>query len=145
MSNGYFYFPVYVVNETSRTKLFIGKDSYVFGIQEAIDTSKWVSGEWRPIESRGNDFCGNGYFGLKIHPGEFVMFLVPKYEGSEKQTMRVRLQIGESIYISHSYEGTFNLKQFDVKKESWIYDRLQVDKSSTIQWMFYGATPKGFD
>lgn len=143
LRKGEYYFPVYVVNETSRTKIFIGKDSYVFGLQEATDTSQYD--EWRPIECRGPDFCGNGYFGLKIHPGEFVMFLVPKYAGDEKSLMRIRLQIGESIYLSQSFIGTFNRKQFNTKKGTWAYDRLQEDKSSTIQWMFYGATPKGYD
>ncbi|HAD13931.1 MAG TPA: hypothetical protein DCF33_16015 [Saprospirales bacterium] len=143
LTRGNYYFPVYVVNETSRTKVFIGKDSYVFGLQEAIDTSRWD--EWRPIESKGFDFCGNGYFELKVHPGEFVMFLVPKYEGGEKQLMKVRLQVGESIYFSQSYEGTFNRKQFITKKDTWAYDRLKENKASAIQWIFYGATPKGYD
>ena len=142
-SQGNCYFPAYVVNETSRTKVFIGKDGHVLGVQEAVDTSHLDA--WRPIESRGFDFCGNGYFGLKVHPGEFVMFLVPKYEGDERQPMRIRLKIGESICFSHSYQGTFNSKQFNTKKDTWAYDRLKEDEASVIQWMFYGATPKGYD
>lgn len=143
LKRGNYYFPVYVVNETSRTKVFTAKDSYVFGVQEAIDTSEWHL--WRPIESRGSDFCGNGYWGLKIHPREFIMFLVPKYDGKEKQRMRIRLQIGESIYISQSYEGTFNRKQFEIKKKSWMDNTLKEDKASMIKGLFYGGTPKGYD
>jgi hypothetical protein len=137
------YFPVYVVNETSQTKVFIGKDSYVFGLQEAVDTSYYDT--WRPIESKGFDFCGNGYFGLKVHPGEFVVFLVPKYEGDEKQPMRIRLKVGESIYLSQSYEGVFNRKQFNIKKDTWSHRMLKEDKVSAIQWLFYGAIPKGYE
>ncbi len=137
------YFPVYVANETSRTKVFIGKDSYVFGLQEAVDTSYYDT--WRPIESKGFDFCGNGYFGLKVHPGEFVVFLVPKYEGDEKQPMRIRLKVGESIYLSQSYEGVFNRKQFNIKKDTWSHRMLKEDKVSAIQWLFYGAIPKGYE
>lgn len=143
LSKGEYYFPVYIVNETSRTKVFTGKDNYVLGLQEAVDSSQYY--KWRPIECRGFDFCGNGYFGLKIHPGEFVMFLAPKYNGKEKNLMRIRLKIGESIYLSKSFFGTFNHKQFDLNKGSWAYYRLLEDKASTIQWMFFGATPKGYD
>lgn len=142
-SKGEYYFPVYVVNETSRTKVFIGKDQYVFGLQEAVDRSSYD--EWRPIECRGPDFCGNGYFGLKIHPGEFAMFLAPKYIGDEKNFMRIRLQIGESIYLSKSFIGTFNRRQFNIKKGTWVHSRLEGGEPSTIQSMFYGAMPKGYD
>jgi hypothetical protein len=53
------HYPVYFVNSTKTDKVFYGKDSYVFGIQEAVDKGKY--GEWRPIEGRGFDFCGNGH------------------------------------------------------------------------------------
>ncbi|WP_027001727.1 hypothetical protein [Hugenholtzia roseola] len=144
-SNGNCYFPVYVVNETSRTKVFVGKDGRAFGIQEARDTSERNSERWRPIESKGFDFCGNGYFGLKVHPGEFVVFLVSKYSGNEKQLMRIRLQIGESLYISKSYEGTFDKRQFEIKKHNYVYKELQRNKSQTAHFLFYGAVPKGYD
>ncbi len=142
-TRGKYYFPVYVVNETSNTKVFIGKDDYVFGLQEAVDTSD--NDIWRPIECKAFDFCGNGYFGLKVHPGEFIMFLVPKYEGDEKSLMRIRLQIGESLYLSQSFTGTFNRKQLVTKKETSVYDGLESNKTSCIRWMFYGAVPKGYD
>lgn len=138
-------FPVYVVNETSRTKIFNGIGRAVFGIQEAIDTSKIKWGKWRPIESKEFVFCGVGYYGLKVHPGEFVMFLVPKYEGNEKQFLRIRLQIGEIIYLSQSYEGTFNANQFEMIKNSSTYYLLNHEKVSAIQIRFYGAIPKGYD
>jgi hypothetical protein len=138
-----YYFPAYVVNESSRTKVFIGKDSYVFGIQEAVDTSDYDL--WRPIESKGFDFCGNGYFGLKVHPGEFILFLVPKYSGSEQGKMRIRLRIGESTYLSPSFDGVFNPGQFKIKKNTWYYQDLKTNKADAIQFMFYGAKPKGFD
>lgn len=143
MQKGEYFFPVYLVNETTRTKVFTGKDNYVLGIQEAVDSSQYY--RWRPIECRGFDYCGNGNFGLKIHPGEFVMFLVPKYIGNEKNFMRIRLKIGESLYLSHSFFGSFNRQQFDLKEDSYVKYRLIENKASTIQWMFFGATPKGYD
>ena len=48
------YFPVYIVNSTSSDKVLLGKDSYVFGLQEALDEDRRQ--RWRPIESRGFDF-----------------------------------------------------------------------------------------
>lgn len=140
----FWYFPVYVVNTTSTTKIFFGKDSYVFGIQEAIDTSSTWD-DWRPVEARGFDFCGNGDFGIKVHPGEFVMFLVPKYQGEEKNAMRIRLRVGESLYISGPYEGTFSAKQFDISKKSFIYKLIKDPKNKVPFDQFYGAIPKGYD
>jgi hypothetical protein len=137
---GYYCFPVYVANETSRTKFFIAKDNYAFGIQEAADSSFYDI--WRPIEGKGFDFCGNGSFGLKVHPGEFIMLLVPKYEGNEKGLMRVRLQIGESIYLSNSFNGMFNRKQFDPKKGTLFYDVVKRNDPTGIQRVFYGSVPK---
>jgi hypothetical protein len=142
--NTFCYFPVYVVNETSSTKVFFAKDAHVFGIQEAIDASN-LSNQWRPIEAQGPDICGNGSFGIKVHSGEFVMFLVPKYQGEEKNAMRIRLQIGESLYISRFYEGTFNTSQFNIAK-SPVFHRYTIDrKAITSYWGFYGAIPKGYD
>jgi hypothetical protein len=139
---GYYCFPLYVVNETSRTKVFIAKDSHALGLQEAADTSRYDT--WTPIECRGFDFCGNGYFGMKVHPGEFVMLLIPKYEGNEKSEMRIRLQVGETIYLSQVYEGTFNRKQFFLKKDSWTYNDLKKGNAADMQWTFYGAIPKEY-
>lgn len=60
------YFPVYFINSSQEDKVLYGKDGHVFGIQEAVDREhhNW----WHPIESRGFDFCGNGKWGLIIHP-----------------------------------------------------------------------------
>ncbi|HEY6505907.1 MAG TPA: hypothetical protein VIZ28_18160 [Chitinophagaceae bacterium] len=142
-SKGNYYYPVYAVNETSHTKIFIAKDSYVFALQEACDTNNYD--RWEPIEGRGFDFCGSGYFGLKVHPGEFVLFLVPKYQGPEKTLMRVRLQLGDNIYTSNSFQGKMSYNQFSIKKDSGFYEELKKNKASAIQWIFYGSIPKDFD
>lgn len=141
LTKSHFYYPVYAVNETPRTKTFVIKDGNVFGIQEAIDTSENL---WRPIECKEYDFCGNGYLGIKVKPGEFVMFLVPKYEGHESCKLRLRLRIGENIYISKEFMGSFNYNQFLIKKETAIFRILELGKRSTIQTYFYGAIPKGY-
>ncbi len=135
---GKYFYPVYVVNQTPTTKMFIGKDRYVFAIQEALDTNR----RWRPIEGRGFDFCGNGYWGLKIHPKEFLTFLMPKYEGNYKTKIRVRVKIGEIVYVSKPFEGTIDEKQFYLDKKAGYHYRLLVEnRVSTIQHYFYGAEP----
>jgi hypothetical protein len=135
------YFPVYVVNETYEPRIFFGKDSHGFAIQEAIDTSDYSL--WHPIESTGYDFCGNGRFRKKINPKEFLVFLLPKYSGSDTTSLRIRFQIGESVFISKAFTGTINPKQFDIDKKDWIYDRLKESKGDAASFIFYGGRPKG--
>lgn len=139
----HFFYPVYIVNETAEPKLFIGKDSYVFAIQEAVDTSEYSS--WYAIEGRGVDFCGNGYFRRKIEPGEFIMFLFPKYSGLEKTLLRVRINVGNGLMISKPFEGEINRNQFRIKNGSWYHDQLAKSKEAASNWMFYGAAIKGID
>ncbi|MBW8684706.1 hypothetical protein [Chitinophaga rhizophila] len=139
----YCYFPVYIVNETSSTKVFYGKDSYAFGIQEAIDTSG--SKQWHPIEAMAFDFCGNGSFGVKVHPGEFVILLVLKYQGELANAMRLRIRIGESLYISRSFIGSYSAKQFNINKDTRPYRNLKDRKNRPPFDLFYGAIPKGHD
>ncbi len=133
------YFPVFVVNETNETKLFLGKVGSMFAIQEALDSSR----QWRPIESNAFEFCGNAYWGLKVHPKEFVLFVMPKYSGDFETLLRVRLKIGDNIYVSQPYKGTINPNQFYLKRN----DRKQIknDPVRSIKYEFYGAIPKECD
>jgi len=135
------FFPVYVVNETYEPKIFFGKDSHGFAIQEAIDTSDYSL--WHPIESKGLDFCGNGRFRKKLNPNEFLIFLLPKYSGPDTTSLRIRFQIEESVFISKAFLGTINPKQFDIDKKDWIYDRLKESKGDAASFIFYGGRPKG--
>lgn len=135
------YYPVYIVNETSEPRIFFGKDEHGFAIQEALDTSDFSS--WHPIESQGFTFCGNGRFRKKLNPKEYLLFLIPKYKGTEETSLRIRFQIGESVFISKSYQGTINPKQFDIKKDSWIFSRLKETKGYASSFIFYGGWPKG--
>jgi hypothetical protein len=136
---GNYFYPVYIVNQTPNTKLFIGKDSHVFAIQEAIDEK----GDWRPIEGRAFDFCGNGYWGLKVNTNEFITVLIQKYAGDYKTKLRVRIQNRDIIYVSKPFDGIINKKQFILNKEEAYHHRqLLENKPSAIQHMFYGAEPK---
>lgn len=137
----HFYFPVYIVNETSEPKIFIGKDHSVASIQEATDLSQYS--QWYAIESAAFDYCGHGYFRRKILPKEFVMFLMRKYPGSNKTFLRVRVKIGNTILVSKAFKGFLNPEQFIVRKGSWHYEILKNKKVTSVNWMFYGANFKG--
>ena len=136
----YDYFPVYFVNSTKTNKVFYGKDDYVFGIQEAVEKNKYS--EWRPIEGRGFDFCGNGRWGLIVHPQEFILVLMRKYEGDYETEMRVRFEVGENIFVSRPFKGKINHMQFSLKDSSYFERRLQETNGKAATWLFYGAIPK---
>lgn len=135
------FYPVYIINQTPNRKALLGKDGYVFGLQEALDTN----GYWRPIEGRGFDFCGHGYFGLKIEPKEFAAILFPKYKGDYKTKIRVRIKNGDNIYISQSFDGFINESQLYLDREGYFYKELIENKASAIEYLFYGAKPFGTD
>lgn len=133
------HYPVFFVNSSNSDKIFLAKDSYVFGIQEALDTLNWP--QWRPIEGRGFDFCGNGKWGLIVHPNEFILVLMRKYEGNFKTGIRARFQIGENIYVSKPFKGTINSNQFNIKDDSSLKSYLQKSHGRAATWLFYGAEP----
>ncbi len=135
------YYPVYIVNQTPNVKFILGKDSHVFAIQEAVDTA----GHWRPIEGRGFDFCGFGYWGVKIHPQEFVTILMPRYEGEFTTKLRVRVKIGNMIYISKSFTGKIDERQFYIDEDDYFFSEFKRDNVNTIQHIFYGAIPAQMD
>jgi len=136
----YSHYPVYFVNSTQSDKIFLGKDGHVFGIQEAQDKSDFD--RWRPIESRGYDFCGNGTWGLKVKPNEFVLVLMKKYSGQIESEMRVRFKIGENILVSQPFLGFINEKQFHLEDSSFVSEELQKTHGAASSWLFYGAEIK---
>jgi hypothetical protein len=132
------YYPVYVVNETNSDKLFTVRDRYVAAIQEAKDSGT----TWRPVESRKFDFLGGGKrWALVLHPNEFALFLTAKFEGTYKTTMRIRMKIGDVIYLSKAFEGSINEKQFHLTPGSYQYNEYKRDKSGSITKRFLGSVP----
>ncbi|MFC4790999.1 hypothetical protein ACFPAF_02770 [Hymenobacter endophyticus] len=127
-------FPVYVANTSPRRKLLYGKDGHVFAIQEAKDRD----GQWRPIESKGADFCDSGEWILKLRPGQMGVFLMDKYSGEYKTLLRVRLQNGESRYVSAPYKGQIDERQFLVTSQE--RQSLQ-ENHGAIQRLYFSAVP----
>lgn len=82
----------------------------VFGVQEAInDTEKE---DWKPIEVMGFDFCGNGRWGLVVHPKEFIVVLMRKYSGDYETEIRTKFKIGNTFFVSEPFQGEINESQF---------------------------------
>lgn len=131
------YYPVYIVNNTNDPKVFVAKDNYVFGIQEALDTASFKS--FHAIEGMGFDFCGYGYFRRKILPRQFILVLFPKYEGTYETYLRTRLRIGDNVFVSKPFIGRIDEKQFNLTKEAWFYNDIKKMSYGTYKWMFYGA------
>jgi hypothetical protein len=136
----YSYFPVYFVNSTQTEKIFLGKDSYVYGIQEAVEKEAY---DWyKPIESAGFDFCGNGCWGMIVRPGEFVVVLMRKYMGSYETEMRVRFSVGENIYVSKPFLGNISRNQFLISDSSYAHSVIKSNNDVPPFWLFYGANVK---
>lgn len=132
------YYPVYFVNSTNSDKMFLAKDGHAFGKQEAL--SKEGYWNWNPIEARGMDFCGNGRWGLTVHPGEFILVLMRKYEGSYETEMRVRFSVGSNVLVSKPFKGIINEQQFNIKDSSYIKEILIETNGCASYGLFYGAS-----
>jgi hypothetical protein len=136
----YEHYPVYFVNSTNTDKVFLGKDSYAFGIQEARGYGEYAG--WQPLEGRGFDFCGNGRWGLIVRPQEFVVVLMRKYQGDFNTQVRVRFRLGETTYVSAPFLGKVNSEQFRLRDSSYLQSRLQETDGKAAAWLFYGAVPE---
>ncbi|WNJ17110.1 hypothetical protein [Pontibacter sp. G13] len=134
------YFPVFFVNETDSVLVFTGRNNYTFGLQEALSWPDSIA-RWGLIETPGVEFCGNGGFAIRVHPGEFVTVLMLKYSGSVDTQLRVRFVIGDEEYVSASFPGQVNPQQFMLsnRDRSWINPAYGCDED----W-FYGGTPLGY-
>lgn len=134
------HYPVYFVNSTNSPKVLLGKDSYVFGIQEAGKVEDY--GRWNPIEARGFDFCGNGRWERIIYPNEFALVLMRKYKGDYETKLRVRFRMGANTYVSKAFTGKINKKQFNLVNNSRLQESLQESNGLSASWLFYGAVPE---
>ncbi len=133
-----FCYPIYVINNQKKPKLFTGKDRHVFAIQEALHPN----GKWYPIEQRGLDFCGNGHWSTTLNPKEYIVFFVPKYQGDFKTKLRVRLHTGEKALFSEPIIGYISMKQFLL---SPVDKKRKLKNPSYIKGRFYSVLPFEFD
>ena len=135
------FYPVYIVNNSKVPKLLKGKDLRLFGLQEAVIKESKYYARWHPVEMRGWDFCGNGHWSRIIMPNQYALVLFPKYSGDFKTKMRVRIQNGESIYVSQPFEGVINKSQFYFKDSTGLNDLTEDCHPMDGYHWFYGANP----
>ncbi|MCB9224978.1 MAG: hypothetical protein H6582_12410 [Crocinitomicaceae bacterium] len=128
-------FPVFVVNETKHTKAFHGKDSYLFCTQEAK-----MKYNFYPVSHVPFDFCGHGHYLVPVLPQQYMLFLLPKYEGNMKTEMRITLQMNGILYRSKPFMGTVDSTQFLLSK-FWYDDDEDQLSFGTISHYFNGAPP----
>ena len=139
------FYPVYVVNETGSAKYFHLQNSIMLAIHEAIDNDDDNPlTTWSPIEHRPPMNCTRSDKYIKVLPGEFLMFMMPKYHGHHVTMLRVRIRNGDNTMVSQPFPGNIDQNQFLFKAGD------DVNKSidywpGYLDWFFYGAVPKGFD
>jgi hypothetical protein len=131
-------YPVYVANATPRTKYVYGWGSGVYAIQEAVDRA----GVWRPIERVGDAWCNMGNWALALRPRRFVVFLARKHGGSFATRLRIRLQNGESRYVSRPYPGRIDERLFTVSRKDYL---TLANNNLAFQLLFLGAKPVASD
>ncbi len=130
-------YPVFLYNETTRPKVLWGKDSRVFALQEAVDSS----GQWRPIEGAPNFSDGFGQWGEVIRPGQFVVFGMTKYAGNYQTALRIRLINGSTAYVSQPVRAYINYDQFRLESGSYYSELMARDPHTTILRSFYWSVP----
>jgi hypothetical protein len=65
-----------------------------------------------------------------------------QYDGKFKTKIRLRLEIGDIIYVSTPYEGYINQKQFHFNKEDeYLYKQYIENKTTAIKHLFLGSIP----
>jgi hypothetical protein len=99
-----------LVNGTDEAVRLPACDSEIRVIQEARD----ASGNWRPIESVPESFCGNSYHVVTLKPGHLWELAAPKYAGALKTKLRFVLKGKEMIY-SNEFDGSIDPGQFERK------------------------------
>ena len=140
-------YPMYMVNETSNPKVLWAYARDVVS-HEALDSNN----TWRPIEYN-SDVCGiwckYGFepLAVNVEPGEYVMYLLPKYSGDYKTKLRVRIRaFGEHVYVSEPFEGRINYSQFYVQKNTCLHTYLKYGRREyVIKQGFSGTVPLGYD
>lgn len=124
-------------NRWSSPVAFYAQDSRLSIIHEALDDA----GQWKEIEYLPNSFCGNSYHQVVLGAGEAWDFVAPRYDGSKKTLLRVKLLAGTALewqdkaarqelvqplrlpaIYSRPYWGAVNPGQFQAKQGQSILD-----------------------
>lgn len=107
------FFPMFVVNETAKTKVIVREKLHIETIHEARDSN----GLWRPIGKTHLGMTGRRVWLLNLHPQEYATFLIPLYQGNYATELRVCLKNGDNLLFSNLYSGNINYDQFSFRKD----------------------------
>lgn len=139
------FYPVYVVNETEGVKYLHLFNDEPLAIQEAKESLQSSSSStWRPIEKRKAMGCTAAERYVRINPGEFVMFIMPKYDGYVFTDIRVRLRNGANTIVSKPFPGYVQQQQFIEDPEDDFIEG-EPYSPSDLDWYFFGAVPLEVD
>ncbi len=137
---GSLYYPVFIINPTrSKKTLYPIIDSEIRGIQEAMDSTD----KWRPINFCSIDICSDthDFRSAEINPYHYTLALTPKYDGSFQTKIRLRVQIGENIYVSNEIDGSVDYSQFYFDKKSFEHYLMTDFPGQSTASLFLGSTP----
>lgn len=130
-SDYYERYPMILLNQHCDVdSLYVGIDFLC--IQEALDKD----GIWKPI-NRLPDFP-TMFFNMEFKKKEFVVILLPKYEGNFKTKMRIRWRSGKKVYLSNTFWGEINRNFLLEKKDILFYKDKQHRTSKWINGRFLG-------
>jgi len=107
------FFPMFVINETSKPKVIVREKSHIEIIHEARDSNDI----WRSIGKTHLGATRRKVWRLNLHPQEYGVFLMPLYQGNYATELRVILKNGDHLLISKPYDGNINYEQFSFRKD----------------------------
>ena len=101
---------VYVVNSSEQITHVDHQDARLIMIQEAKDEF----GNWRPIEFWRHHRSGTPYGTIELHPDQFVISKILRYNGEFETNIRLKLKNGKHTVYSEPFRGTINTNQFNL-------------------------------
>lgn len=138
------YYPVYLVNTTSECRYLVLRKNRVFAFQEAANPYAILNNEFLPIEYNPEDYSEAGKSAIKVMPGEFIFFIVPRYMGSYETKIRVRVYNYDNVIVSYPFPGQINFRQFLAEPGTGLEKIIaeeDVNFSRFLRFMFLGARP----
>jgi hypothetical protein len=100
----------FVVNLSENITHLDHQDARLIMIQEAKDEL----GIWRPIEFWRHHRSGTSYGTVELHPNQYVITKILRYDGEFETDIRLKLKNGRDIIYSEPFRGTININQFEL-------------------------------